>query len=128
MRLVRHASNGGSSVFLAGLTLPASRGEHGRSTVLLLQQVPDMVTSLRSSFAPLLAPLLRAFPSLKPEGGPSLVPAICCAIGTNFKTHFSHSVSLGRKILLRGGCGFCKTLPESAEESAGFSLFSESVP
>jgi hypothetical protein len=29
--------------------------------------------------------------------------------------------------LLRGGCGFCRTLPEFAEGSAGFSLFSESV-
>ena len=30
-------------------------------------------------------------------------------------------------LLLRGGCGFCRTLPDSAEGSAGFSLFLESV-
>jgi hypothetical protein len=30
---------------------------------------PTGVASLRSSFAPLLAPLLRAFLSLKPDGG-----------------------------------------------------------
>jgi hypothetical protein len=31
--------------------------------------------------------------------------------------HFFHIVSLGRKILLRGGYGFCRILPEFAEPS-----------
>jgi hypothetical protein len=75
------------------------------------------VASLRWSFAPFLAPLLQPFSALSLMGVPSLVPAICCAIGANFKIHFFHIVSLGRKILLRGGGGFCRVVPEFAEPS-----------
>jgi hypothetical protein len=65
----------------------------------------------------------------RPDGGvewmapPPLRAMWLRRYGTDAPATGVHSVSLGRKILLRGGGGFCKTLPESAEGSAGFSCF-----
>jgi hypothetical protein len=85
-------------------------------------------TSLRLSLNLLPVPLFQAFSALRLIGVPSSVVAKLVALvdALGFAV-FADLVGGPCCSWLRGGCGFCRTLPNSADGSEAESLFSEPV-